>query len=166
MSTFMGKIQVVKVQNGMVIKKKKLYFYSFLHGRRDSNSRHLVLETSALPTELHPCFIFATANIVIHSKLPTYFQQRSSNVSAAFEKLLTDPSIKNPLEKSNGYTGGERGIRTPGTSRYNGFQDRRNRPLCHLSGRDKSRIFFYTAKTFYLKKQKIAEKKKEEWLFF
>src|SRR5512133_808217 len=26
-----------------------------LHGRRDSNSRHLVLETSALPTELHPC---------------------------------------------------------------------------------------------------------------
>ena len=24
------------------------------HGRRDSNSRHLVLETSALPTELHP----------------------------------------------------------------------------------------------------------------
>jgi hypothetical protein len=26
----------------------------FLHGRRDSNSRHLVLETSALPTELHP----------------------------------------------------------------------------------------------------------------
>ena len=25
-----------------------------MHGRRDSNSRHLVLETSALPTELHP----------------------------------------------------------------------------------------------------------------
>ena len=29
--------------------------------------------------------------------------------------------------------GGERGIRTPGTFRLNGFQDRRNRPLCHLS---------------------------------
>ena len=28
---------------------------------------------------------------------------------------------------------GEWGIRTPGTSRYNGFQDRRNRPLCQLS---------------------------------
>ncbi len=27
------------------------------HGRRDSNSRHLVLETSALPTELHPFVI-------------------------------------------------------------------------------------------------------------
>ena len=33
---------------------------------------------------------------------------------------------------SNVYCG-ETGIRTPGTSRYNGFQDRRNRPLCHLS---------------------------------
>ena len=30
---------------------------------------------------------------------------------------------------------GERGIRTPGTSQFNGFQDRRNRPLCHLSSR-------------------------------
>ncbi len=37
---------------------------------------------------------------------------------------------------------GERGIRTPGTSRFNGFQDRRNRPLCHLSGR-KSRIILH-----------------------
>ncbi|GAA4909943.1 hypothetical protein GCM10023313_11330 [Mucilaginibacter defluvii] len=29
---------------------------------------------------------------------------------------------------------GERGIRTPGPLTVNGFQDRRNRPLCHLSG--------------------------------
>jgi hypothetical protein len=28
---------------------------------------------------------------------------------------------------------GERGIRTPGTLLYNGFQDHRIRPLCHLS---------------------------------
>ena len=28
---------------------------------------------------------------------------------------------------------GERGIRTPGASQLNGFQDRRDRPLCHLS---------------------------------
>ena len=33
---------------------------------------------------------------------------------------------------SNVYCG-ERGIRTPGTLQFNGFQDRRNRPLCHLS---------------------------------
>ena len=30
--------------------------------------------------------------------------------------------------------GGERGIRTPGPLTVNGFQDRRIRPLCHLSG--------------------------------
>ena len=31
------------------------------------------------------------------------------------------------------FPSGERGIRTPGTSQYVGFQDRCNRPLCHLS---------------------------------
>jgi hypothetical protein len=31
-------------------------------------------------------------------------------------------------------TGGELGIRTPGGVTLNGFQDRRNRPLCQLSG--------------------------------
>ena len=40
---------------------------------------------------------------------------------------------------------GERGIRTPGASQPNGFQDRRNRPLCHLSG-DKSTTFFHLSK--------------------
>ena len=30
------------------------------------------------------------------------------------------------------FFGAERGIRTPGNSRFNGFQDRRNRPLYHL----------------------------------
>ena len=30
-------------------------------------------------------------------------------------------------------TGGETGIRTLGRFPFNGFQDRRNRPLCHLS---------------------------------
>ena len=29
---------------------------------------------------------------------------------------------------------GKRGIRTPGALQLNGFQDRRNRPLCHLCG--------------------------------
>ena len=32
------------------------------------------------------------------------------------------------------FFGGKRGIRTPGPSQVNGFQDRRIRPLCHLSG--------------------------------
>ena len=42
---------------------------------------------------------------------------------------------------------GERGIRTPGASQLNGFQDRRNRPLCHLSGH-KSTLFFLICKLF------------------
>ena len=33
-----------------------------------------------------------------------------------------------------GVSGGERGIRTPGPVTVNGFQDRRIRPLCQLSG--------------------------------
>ena len=39
------------------------------------------------------------------------------------------------LEKkpTSNNSGGERGIRTPGTFRLNGFQDHRIRPLCHLS---------------------------------
>ena len=32
--------------------------------------------------------------------------------------------------------GGEGGIRTPGALRLSGFQDRRDRPLCHLSAAD------------------------------
>ena len=46
-------------------------------------------------------------------------------------------AIKNPVKFDfTGFTfvlSGETGIRTPGTSQFNGFQDRRNRPLCHLS---------------------------------
>ena len=46
---------------------------------------------------------------------------------------LAGPHInKKPRPFSLGLCG-ERGIRTPGTLRYSGFQDRRNRPLCHLS---------------------------------
>ena len=40
------------------------------------------------------------------------------------------PILTQPLNKM---LGGERGIRTPGGVTLNGFQDRRNRPLCHLS---------------------------------
>ena len=45
--------------------------------------------------------------------------------------------------------GGERGIRTPGTSQYNGFQDRRNRPLCHLSKTPLRECFFSKAMQRY-----------------
>ena len=41
---------------------------------------------------------------------------------------------------------GEGGIRTPGGFHLNGFQDRRNRPLCHLSA---AKINFFCYEIFY-----------------
>ena len=46
--------------------------------------------------------------------------------------------------------GGERGIRTPGPVKINGFQDRRIRPLCHLSS-DKSTAVFLIDQIFFKK---------------
>ena len=46
---------------------------------------------------------------------------------------LSGNNEKKPSEISFRRLCGERGIRTPGTSRYDGFQDRCNRPLYHLS---------------------------------
>ena len=40
---------------------------------------------------------------------------------------------KSPWKRAFYFSGGERGIRTPGPVTVNGFQDRRNRPLCHFS---------------------------------
>jgi hypothetical protein len=58
---------------------------------------------------------------------------------------------------------GERGIRTPGSLTFNGFQDRRNRPLCHLSGAKivsmctQSKYLFMTMsnKVFWITEEKI-----------
>ena len=49
---------------------------------------------------------------------------------------------------------GERGIRTPGTSQFNGFQDRRNRPLCHLSSNAGAKVLlFFDMTKFFIKKR-------------
>ena len=47
-----------------------------------------------------------------------------------------NPEIPSKMQENQGFMSGEREIRTPGTLRYAGFQDRCNRPLCHLSGAD------------------------------
>ncbi len=54
---------------------------------------------------------------------------------------------KDPVVKLG--PGGERGIRTPGTSRYAGFQDRCNRPLCHFSGAKVRTLFELTMRKSY-----------------
>ena len=45
------------------------------------------------------------------------------------DESISLPQLKTLQEKF----GGETGIRTLGRFPFNGFQDRRNRPLCHLS---------------------------------
>ena len=60
-----------------------------------------------------------------------------------FKRNFTDSILKNKsdfLQSLN--LRGERGIRTPGTLLYNGFQDRRIRPLCHFSAA-KIQIFHF-----------------------
>ncbi len=53
--------------------------------------------------------------------------------------------------------GGKRGIRTPGPSQVNGFQDRRNRPLCHLS-------YFLTGN--YATKSPLCRKSVQRYIIF
>ena len=63
---------------------------------------------------------------------------------------------------------GETGIRTPGTSQYNGFQDRRNRPLCHLSKTSLSEVLFVKSGAkvrIYFKLTRVFTKKNHEHHF-
>ena len=56
---------------------------------------------------------------------------------------------------------GERGIRTPGASQLNGFQDRRNRPLCHLSNQVKETLILESfAKVIHSCKMAMLSTKK------
>ena len=43
------------------------------------------------------------------------------------------PVVEKNKKPAENQRGGERGIRTPGASQHDGFQDRCNRPLYHLS---------------------------------
>ena len=57
-----------------------------MHGRRGSNSRHLVLETSALPTELLP---YATAKIRQLFELANVSTKNITNKTNFPEKIGT-----------------------------------------------------------------------------
>ena len=71
----------------------------------------------------------------------TYFDQNPGGFAAGFFVLQTRRSKLRSFGKQKTHenswvlilSGGERGIRTPGPVTVNGFQDRRIRPLCHLS---------------------------------
>lgn len=58
----------------------------------------------------------------------------TENKTGAHSKIGQEGLFGSPSCRRSSYFGGRRGIRTPGTLQFNGFQDRRDRPLCHLSG--------------------------------
>ena len=60
--------------------------------------------------------------------------RRTKSAVAHRNTELTAIKAKPTCAKASVGEGGERGIRTPGPVTVNGFQDRRIRPLCHLSG--------------------------------
>ncbi len=67
-------------------------------------------------------------------RTPTMIEELSHNSLIMKEKgLLIYEKKRGNFEAPP--LSGERGIRTPGPFTVNGFQDRRIRPLCHLSGR-------------------------------
>ena len=69
-----------------------------------------------------------------------FFMPRLSLAAGAADSMQ---GMKKPLQLVlKGFARGERGIRTPGPVTVNGFQDRRNRPLCHLSGGKGKEIAF------------------------
>ena len=59
----------------------------------------------------------------------------------------------------NSFFCGEGGIRTPGPVKVNGFQDRRNRPLCHLSDRFRFSVKAVAKLGVLLESQNLLNKK-------
>ena len=82
------------------------------------------------------------AGPLLRSGFPSTRKERDSNPwnakrTTVFETAPIDhsgifPKVKNKSDIGR-FLGGDRGIRTPETFRFNGFQDRRYRPLSHIS---------------------------------
>ena len=84
--------------------------------------------------------------------LKNIYQTCSRYIRVRFFLLCKDDVV---IKKRNlvsiltrSFSGGKRGIRTPGPVKINGFQDRRIRPLCHLSV-CKDTNFFHSCKIFF-----------------
>ena len=83
----------------------------------------------------------------------------ASNTNAASVKVAPTRPLPNRQTKF----GGEGGIRTPGPLLVNGFQDRRIRPLCHLSG---ARILAFSGLENNLKRPEKPQNKPNFMLKF
>ena len=99
------------------------------------NAKRKIFDNTACPSFFCP-HSFAQANLRSSRN-----KKKTTAISSRLSKIFL--------------RGGKRGIRTPGASQLNGFQDRRTRPLCHLSER-KGSTFFSIAKFLSKKIKKVA----------
>ncbi len=89
---------------------------------------------------MHPCTRGTCASRQLLLRCPTSLRpctspaHRDSHIVNGSNPAIVNAHKKRPARGLFCMRGGEGGIRTPGTLRYNGFQDRRFRPLSHLSG--------------------------------
>ena len=77
-----------------------MFYLYFLHGLRGSNSRHLVLETSALPTELNP-FLFNIKGIRFVGTLLGHFK---NILLIQYLSYLTRPNSSSSFTNSEAKT--------------------------------------------------------------
>ena len=94
--------------------------------------RLLKANCAALPKGCSACFVPQThyeMQINRDFTLSPLFSCRSLQERAPDGRAQKSPAQCAELQ----FVCGERGIRTPGPVKINGFQDRRIRPLCHLS---------------------------------
>jgi hypothetical protein len=78
------------------------------------------------------------------------------------KRQVFSKKLKKPRQVCRGFCFfcGERGIRTPGPVTVNGFQDRRIKPLCHLSGA-KLGVFLKTGNR--LPQEMVERKIRPKW---
>ena len=114
--SFSSNTPIVLIPEGGLLKSTKRknpvnrkIYRILLRRERDSNPRYLSVRRFSRP-------VHSTTLPSLHRVLWVMLQLRC-NINCLPSQTLC----------------GERGIRTPGTSQYAGFQDRCIRPLCHLS---------------------------------
>ncbi len=74
-----------------------------------------------------PIKVILYKQLALHSKVFIFISSLAQNKFGSFRNKKAQHKTVGLIACRGG------GIRTPGTSRYNGFQDHRIRPLCHAS---------------------------------
>ena len=105
-----------------------LYYFFDLRKERDSNPRNIAVQRFSRPPQ--------------STTLPSFLvRYHKGNPFFGFTKKI--PLLSRGIKACA--TCGETGIRTLDTRRYNGFRDRPDRPLRHLSNRVAKRVISLSA---------------------